>query len=386
MSNNIAFSFSNCGLTDTQVVQLIGKLDHSSNMGNWRQKIRELHLSGNSLTHTGINQFFGSIIPSCHLTHLDLSHNPLGVEGLQVLEDAINEMMLESIQNLILQNCLTCDPDINGALLTTFLEAVFTHYRQLNCLDLSSNNLGLPGAQSLQQASMLSQLHLSLFLNNTALGDEGLRAFAQGNWNLYKLGLQGNSIHAKGILSLAEGFSSGRCVVGNLLLDDNPLCLEGSRAVGEMLCGGKNGKLCTISMARCKLTNTDSNCPQRRYVALQLFQALQNENIIELYVDENDFAGESIYVLAGFLHLCPKIQYFYSTHCGISSVDIKRLVRCLPSLQLGWSEIKFWKLGHNRINDFAMYDIAIISHRMAVSLNHNLISDAMATKIWQVSL
>ena len=296
----------------------------------------------------------------------------------------IHKNLLGSVQNLILQNCLTCDADINGALLTTFLEAVFTHCHLLCWLDLSGNNLGVPGAQSLQQASISSQPHLILLLNNAALGDEGLRAFAQGNWNLDRLGLQGNSVHSKGILSLARSINSGKCEVKALLLDDNPLCLEGCRAVGEMLNGASNSKLSTVSLARCKLTNMDSGHLRKRDISVQFFKAQQNNYIKELCMNENDFAGESIYILAGFVHLCPRVKFFHSTHCGISSKDIKCLVGFLPSLQLGWREMKLWHLDNNMVDDHAVECLATIILRMRLSLDNNLISDAMKTKIWQV--
>ena len=214
----------------------------------------------------------------------------------------------------------------------------------------------------------------------------GLNAFAQGDWNLNKLDLQGNSVHAKGILSLAESIGSGKCGVRYLVLDDNSLRLDGSRAVGEMLSRSSNSKLSAVSLAQCKLTHEDSSQPKKRDVAVQLFQARQNDNITELHMDENDFAGESMYILTGFLHLCPKIEFFYSTYCGIFSKDIKCLVDLLPSLQLGWSEMKFWQLDHNMIDDSAVPEcLAVVLLRMSVSLDSNLISKGMAKKIWMVS-
>ena len=108
--SEIQISFNNCGLTDAELVHMTNKLDWSK-MSTWRQKVKKLNLLGNVLTHTGKNKILGSM-PIDHLTHLDLSYNFMGVEGLQVLEDVMHKDMLESIQNLILQNCLTCDPDI----------------------------------------------------------------------------------------------------------------------------------------------------------------------------------------------------------------------------------------------------------------------------------
>ncbi len=47
--------------------------------------------------------------------------------------------------SLYLSDTLTGDVDINGALLTTLLQSISSHCVGLESLDLSDNNLGIPG-------------------------------------------------------------------------------------------------------------------------------------------------------------------------------------------------------------------------------------------------
>ncbi len=79
------------------------------------------------------------------LTQLDLSHNPLGVSGIQSLETAVQSGALINLEILGLSNTLTDDADVNGALLTTLLQSIASHSAELQELDLSDNNLDLPG-------------------------------------------------------------------------------------------------------------------------------------------------------------------------------------------------------------------------------------------------
>ena len=380
---NTQISLNSCGLTDTQLVQL------ADNLGSKLRplKVTTLDLCGNMLTHIGIQNIFQRVLSTYHLTHLDLSHNPVEVEGLQILEDAVSENMLKNVQKLILRNCLTSDSDINGALLTTFSGAVLNHCSNLRYLDLSENNLGVSGAQALSQA-ISSHPNLSLSLNNTALGDDGIKAFAQANWTLDKLELRENSLHAVGISSLVDSISSGQCIVCSLVLDDNPLSLEGSRALGKILSGSSScSELSLISLSRCHLTgvNATHKNSTAQDIAQELFHESQNNAIEELHLDENDFAGEGIHVLAGFLYLCPKLKYIFSSRCGISSTEVKCLAHHLPSLEFGWSGLKIWNLEYNMIDDSVIWHLAVIILNTSTHLDNNLISHKMEKKIWLVS-
>ena len=99
------------------------------------------------LEHSNFTNVMSSFMhTSCtSLTLLGLSHNPLGVSGIQSLETAVQSGALINLMNLGLSNTLTDDADVNGALLTTLLQSIAPHCPDLVDLRLSKNNLGLPG-------------------------------------------------------------------------------------------------------------------------------------------------------------------------------------------------------------------------------------------------
>ncbi len=106
----------------------------------FKRALDHLFLSKNNLTDIMSSPFMHT---SC--TSLELSHNPLGVSGIQSLETAIRAGVLVNMRYLFLSNTLTDDADVNGALLTTLLQSIAFHCSGVELLDLSSNNLGLPG-------------------------------------------------------------------------------------------------------------------------------------------------------------------------------------------------------------------------------------------------
>ena len=93
---------------------------------------------------------------------LSLSHNPLGVSGIQSLETAVQAGVLVNLMSLNLSNTLTDDIDVNGALLTTLLQSIAFHCTRLRELNLSNNNLGLPGLCSVMENIPLGLNHIKL--------------------------------------------------------------------------------------------------------------------------------------------------------------------------------------------------------------------------------
>ncbi len=103
------------------------------------------------------------------LTLLDLSDNPLGVSGIQSLETAVQSGALINLWRLELSNTLTDDADVNGALLTTLLQSIASHCAQLISLDISENNIGLPGLCSVVENIPLGLNNIAIELRTTHL-------------------------------------------------------------------------------------------------------------------------------------------------------------------------------------------------------------------------
>ena len=187
--SGLRINFSNSGISEKQIRTLTDVL--ASKHG--KLQIKKLDLSGNNLTDRSVSDLF--LIASAafqsltslyiegigaesiksftiamakssanRLSLLSLSDNHLGVSGLHALENAVRDNLLSKLEWLQLEGSLTSDADTNAAWLTTFLEGLSAHCPQLDTLDLSHNNLGVPGARALAR-SILS----GFSINNQSL-------------------------------------------------------------------------------------------------------------------------------------------------------------------------------------------------------------------------
>ncbi len=146
-------SLGRTNLSDKGVVDLFKRASASFTALSY------LFLSKNNFT----NVMLSLIHTSCtSLTRLILSHNPLGVSGIQSLEAAVQSGALINLEKLGLSNTLTDDADVNGALLTTLLQSIASHCAQLLCLDLADNNLALPGLCSVVENIPLRLIKINL--------------------------------------------------------------------------------------------------------------------------------------------------------------------------------------------------------------------------------
>jgi hypothetical protein len=377
--------------------------------------------------------------PFNDLSVLCLSHNTLGVSGLQGLEDAVSGGSLANLQELYLQGCLTNDADINGALLATSMKVLLSHCHRLRHLDLSQNNLGLPGASALaiviSQCQKLTGAHShslgdgvpnfvlsdfieycqyswSVNMNETNLGDSGVCAFVESLESpcLFAcLQLADNGIHATGVSCLANGVCSGKVVIQGesistlrvldkgLKLHDNPLGLESAVAINRMF-NSSNYQYDSVSLSRCQLTKPggDNKVTGEAYVVgLELCQKPQSSIITMLILDCNSFSGESIHILAGFMYLCPCLTSLYSRLCGITSDDLLQLLDQLTELtdkSSVCSQLGCWCLNDNEIDDSGvsalMEHLSLFPrlgyngiHTKGIFINYNPVSDEMKRRL-----
>ena len=419
--SDMRINFSDCGVRENQVKTLTDVL--ASMHG--KLQVSKLHLNGNKLTDKCVSDLFhrasavfqslavldlsGNRIGSesiksitstlakssssgCQLSKLVLSHNPLGVSGLQTLENVVRGNKLSYLGDLYLAGSLTSDADTNAAWLTTLIEALSTHCPHLRALDLSENNLGVPGASAL--AKVISKLHqsndrlkssITSYLNKTNLGDKGFCAFVKSLECVHhfsNLVVSDNGIHATGIASLADAVCSGKVVFNiggysKLDLSGNPLGLEGILAVGTLL-SSSHCQPRMVNLSRCKLTTDGGGLPNTdslnvginisgetvRDVGQQLCQMPQNNTIAMLVLGSNSFTGEGIHILAGFMHLCPCLEHLFSSDCGITSDDLSLLLDELTQLKSSspslCSKLELWFLDSNRIDDSGVY--GLINH------------------------
>ena len=320
------------------------------------QSLVSLNLSDNMIGVESINATVRTLAKSPSnnsLLRLDLSQNPLGAAGLQALEEALCCHLWVNLRYLNLKRSLTSDADINGALLTSFLEILADNCPNLEYFNVSRNNLGLPGALAL--ARFISQFNyvlqpifpwfVKLSLQETMLGSDGLSVF----------------------ISLAERVS---LEIAHLKLHSNPLGLNGVLAIGKLL----SSNCCHIdvlNLSKCQLTTPIASLPQQdvadsnimseiikvRNVEKKLHRMSQNHTITRLYLKENDFSSERIFILSGLMYLCPSLAYLDTSNCRLKSDDLKMLLTQLSNLKTSsahadvCSRLHTWILDGNEIDD-----------------------------------
>ena len=255
---------------------------------------------------------------------------------------------------------------------------------------------------------------LSLYLDKTNLRDEGLCAFIEsldGVCHFNELSLSDNSLHASGVASLADAVCSRKLVLrGSIPYDrfnlrDNPLGLEGCVAVSRML-GSDHCRSC-VDLSKCKLTtdgagltdtdslNGGSNTSDEtiRIVRQKICKMPQSKwnTITWLSLDGNSFTGEAIHILGSFMYLCPSLNEFSSSDCGITSDDLSLLLTQLKSSSPSLcSELMVWYLDDNEIDDSGVRALQDNNYLQSysyckVSLFNNPISSGVKSQLkWEL--
>ena len=303
------------------------------------------------------------------ITDLILSGSRLTVSGLQALENAVRGDLLAELNVLILRESLTSDADTNVAWLTTFGEVLSAHCPHVSALDLSDNSLGVPGASAIARIyehSTCDEPRLSdhrhrligIYLNKTNLGDKGFVVLIKSLKVISELQLADNDIHATSVSCLADAVCEGKVVVDHALdLNDNPLRLEGTIAVGKMF-SSSHYKTRQVDLSRCELTTAGPNINSvnlGQSIGRQLCQMPQSSNITYISLSGNRFTGEGIHILAGFMHLCPCLESLLTDDCGITSGDLIWLLDKLTQLKSSspslCSKLEIWHISNNQIDD-----------------------------------
>ena len=412
---SMTINLSDCGLDDEQVTALAEAL-----AGEHRKlKVSDINLGGNKLSDQSVADLFDraspafsrslqhiklwnnmigpkaiksitTVLAESHVvatelddyvrryiwyTGLSLDDNPLGTDGVRALRDALCANKLVNLESLSLAGSLTDNQDNNAELILALGSG---HCRSLRELTLSGNILGEPGGKAL--GKVLPDLHseVSLRLNETMLGDEGISAFSQNlqdTCKLESLYLENNDIRLAGISCLAESVCAGKILLSNmstLKLTNNPLGLEGVIAVVKMLSTCSNHFIGTdhvlyINLSGCQLTTAggiatnpdfDNAVGLRQFICNRQLKAACR--IGELVIDNINFSGEGIHVLASFMYACPCVERLHCSSCGITSDDLKQLLDQISELRLKFSLLYTWNLSYNDIDDDGVS--ALIQH------------------------
>ena len=327
--------------------------------------LEELDLSGNTITD------ISSPISSCmyKLIVLSLSDNPLGVSGIKSLETAVQAGVLVNLMELKLSNTLTDDADINGALLATLSPSIASHCPHRTRLDLSRNNLGVPGASALG----------GLFKK------------------IFSLDFSDANINAEAVAVLAFGKQSFESISCTLTLHKNPLAYNGLLAIFRML-RSETCPITELDLGNTDLTtpvNTESQChntqlPKTSSV-LNLGPTIDNSSLKTLHLSHNNFSGDRVFKLAECVRVCQSLEYLHCWNCSLTSsevINIKFLDH-IKSAGSSHKNLSWWNLTDNTVDDEGVNAIidsvpSLFPSLENVSINDNPVSDEVNEKLQKI--
>ena len=358
--NRASASFSNLKLlklgrnkiTDKSIADLFNKVSSS---------LEFLDLTNNGITN--IPQLFSFN----NLTYLSLSNNPLGVSGIQSLETAVQAGMLVNLRRLYLSNTLTDYADINGALLATLSPSIASHCPHLKELDLSRNNLGVPGASALGGLFTSNRNLLGLNENTSSTNaDTAIFSVSAVPHNFYSynllsavlhifLNLSNANFNAEAVASLNISSKPSDSCDCELELSNNPLGYDGLLAIFRIL----RSETCPIT--ELDIGNTDLTTPvntESQYHNIQLPKTsrvlnlgpvVENSILTVLKLCYNNFSGDRFIILAECMRVCQSLERLYCSHCSLTSSEIIKIVHHLESSI--HKNLRKWDLYSNSIDD-----------------------------------
>ena len=279
------------------------------------------------------------LLPSFHcLTTLNVSDGPLGVSRIQSFEVAVRARKFVYLERLDLSNTLTDDADINGALLAKLLPSIASHCFYLRYLGLSKNNLGVPGASTVGELITNNRRNLRLDLSDT-------------------------NINAKAVLALFPSFRHGDpCCLNGLDLSKNPIGYVGLLAIFRMLRSRSFLFDTTLDLACIDLSDIDLTTPvttESQYHnillpnttnVLNLYPSFESR-LTELTLDNNNFSGEKVLILAECVRVCMSLKGLFCWNCSLTSSEVIALLDHLKHSGVSHKSLELWYLNDNSIDD-----------------------------------
>ena len=344
------------------------------------KSLQVLEVSNNKIRAESLNSIATRMekLSFTKLLTLDLSLNSLGISGVKALDKVARSDTLANLLTLDLQGSLVDDAQVNADLLKTL--ALSCH--RLCNINISQNNLGLPGSEALTRIIFKTQSFISLKyswilrdpfpvfevnVSETELNLMVFISFLEGQIHFNTLDLRDNGILGPALLCLSHAICTHRIMIRHsLLLGGNPLGPKGANIIGLTLCNCIHG-FTTLDLSRCELTRSrevsndlpkiHSNKVYLIHLGQELCRMPQTNILIELTLDGNSFTEEGIYVLAGFMHLCPCLKLLSCVNCHITSMDLQQLFDIVfgqsspSSSQHPCGELIIWHLDRNKIDD-----------------------------------
>ena len=262
-----------------------------------------------------------------------------------------------------MSHTLIDNADVNGELLTTLLPSIATHCPHLEDLDLSNNNLGVPGACAVAGA-------FPLFVSNR---------------EKFNLDLSDTNMSGEAVVKFSDIITSRSCdylCKCKLNLSENLIgiyCLSViSNPVSEL-------NLCQTGYVSQVYNKTHHFVNEYTYSA-SCFLYNENNMLTKLNLYKTNCSGNGILMLAECIRMCNALEDFSCRKCSLTSSDIIELLSHCESNGISHKSLSSWDLRDNFIDNMGVVALIksipdIFPHLENVSVDGNLVSDEVKEKL-----
>ena len=291
------------------------------------------------------------------MKYLDFCESRFGESGVKSLEFAIQTGCFVSLERLDLSHTLIDSADVNGKLLTTLLPSIATHCPHLKDLNLSNNNLGVPGACAVAEA-------FSLFVSNREEFDLDLSDTNMSGEAAVKFSAIVTSRLCNCLCNCKLNFSENLIGIYCLSIISNP--------VAEL-------NLCQTGYVSKVNTKTHHFVNKYTYSA-SCFLYNENNTLTKLNLYKTNCSGSGILMLAECIRMCKSLEDLSCRKCSLTSSDIIELLSHFESNRISHKNLSSWDLRDNFIDDKGVAALIksipdIFPHLENVSIDGNLVSD-----------
>ena len=266
-----------------------------------------------------------------------------------------------------LSNTLTDDADINGVLLATLLPSIASHCPQY--LNLSRNNLGVPGASAVSELITIIKSELRLDLRYT-------------------------NINVKAVTTLFPSTRYSKlCCLKYLNLSKNPIGYDGLLALFRMLRSRSPSSLCLDDIDLTTSVTTESqyhNILLSNTINVVYLGPSFESRLTFLYLYNNNFSGDSVLILAECVRVCMSLVYLYCWNCSLTSSEVTALLDHLEHSDVSHKNLRQWDLSNNSIDDEGVNALIesipkLFPSLSKVYLKHNPVSDEVKRRLEETS-
>ena len=267
---------------------------------------------------------------------LDIRHTPM--TAIDAVAVSFVCQFVHSLEGIALVR-VNADDTIMNTITSSLIQP---NISSLVSLDVSNNNIGKEGAESLAKTFQESQCLKSLDISENNLGDDGAKVLAealQSNNSLEALNVSGNEIGELGVEELAIALSANSCL--------QVLIVSAKVKMGNDIEDMRHNESRRAMLRRRKKSPTPTHCLIGTAGVVSLCDALINNHTLrELHIPNIQMSDNGASALARLLHNNNSLKVLDVSHNDIGVAGSKAL---LAQGICTWNDLQVLKISHNSL-------------------------------------